>query len=243
MRISRLFVPGDHAEHSRLSLDEDSAHYLRTVLRLKKGAELVVFNGMDQEYAAVVSESHRDGVVLQLGAVRQRSVESSLDIHLAMGISRGERMDLVMQKAVELGVTRITPLFTEHCVVRLDEARRGQRTAHWQKIIRAACEQSGRNRLPRLDEPQTLKDFLRHSPTTGLFLDPAAEIGLAQLTRPEASLVLLAGPEGGFAGHERESALKAGYRSVRLGPRVLRTETAALAALVCVQCLWGDMGT
>lgn len=242
MRTSRLYIPGSYTEHSILRLDDDSAHYLRTVLRLKRGAELTLFNGTDQEFAAVVTEAHREQVCLQLGESRERSVESPLNLHLAMGISRGERMDLVIQKAVELGVTRITPLFTEHCVVRLDETRRGNRTAHWQKIIHGACEQSGRNRIPRLDEPQRLEDFLQHRPQTGLFFDPLGKTGLSGLQKPEGSLTLLAGPEGGFAGHERESAREAGYIPVRLGPRILRTETAAIAALTAVQCLWGDLG-
>lgn len=242
MRISRLFIAGPCTEHSLLKLDDESAHYLRTVLRLKRGAELTVFNGSDQEFAAVVSEVHREQVCLQVGESRQRSVESPLDIRMAIGISRGERMDLVIQKAVELGVARITPLFTEHCVVRLDETRRGNRNAHWQKIIRGACEQSGRNRIPDLDAAQTLKDFLLNRPETGLFFDPLAESGLSGLPKPEGTLVLLAGPEGGFAEHEREAARLAGYKPVRLGPRILRTETAALAALAAVQCLWGDLG-
>lgn len=188
MRISRLYIPGSCTEHSILRLDDESAHYLRTVLRLKRGAELTVFNGSDQEYAAVVTEVHREQVCLQLGEARLRNVESPLNLHLAVGISRGERMDLVIQKAVELGVARITPLFTEHCVVRLDETRRGNRTVHWQKIIHGACEQSGRNRVPQLDEAQRLTDFLQHRPETGLFFDPQGETGLSGLPKPAGVL-------------------------------------------------------
>jgi len=241
MRSSRLFIPAACTAHSRISLDEDSAHYLRTVLRLKKGSSLIVFNDTDQEYPAIVIEAHREGVCLELGASLYRSVESSLPVHLALGISRGERMDLAIQKAVELGVARITPLFTEHCVVRLDEARRGQRRIHWMKIIQAACEQSGRNRVPGLGEPQALREFLTHRPETGLFLDPEAAAGLSAMAKPQGTLVLLSGPEGGFAAHERQAAVAAGYIPVRLGPRIMRSETAAIAALAAAQCLWGDM--
>jgi 16S rRNA (uracil1498-N3)-methyltransferase len=243
MRISRLFIPGHCTAHTDRLLDDDSAHYLRTVLRLKKGAELTVFNDTDQEFAATVSEAHRDGVCLKIGPARHRSVESPLTVRLAVGISRGERMDWVIQKAVELGAARISPLFMEHCVVRLDETRRGNRTAHWQKIIQAACEQSGRNRLPQLDSPLTLTDFLHHHrPDNGLYLDPEADTGLSTLPPPQGSLVLLSGPEGGFSPHERQAARAAGYLPVRLGPRILRTETAVVTALAAVQCLWGDLG-
>lgn len=242
MRISRLFIPKRLSESSRLQLDDDSAHYLKTVLRLKKGAELTVFDDTDQEFPARVVEAHRELVCLEIGAARHHSLESPLNVHLAIGISRGERMDWVIQKAVELGVARISPLFMEHCVVKLDETRRGNRTAHWLKIIRAACEQSGRNRVPRLDEPVALTDFLKSPPEMGLFFDPRAETGLSGLTRPSGTLVLLSGPEGGFAEHERQSARTSGYLPVRLGPRILRTETAAVTALANVQCLWGDMG-
>ncbi len=241
MRLSRLFIPAVCTAHTRLPLDDDSAHYLRTVLRLKKGSALTVFNDTDQEFSATVIEAHRDRVCLELGEARYRSVESPLFVHMAMGIARGERMDLAIQKAVELGVARITPLFTEHCVVRLDETRRSHRTVHWRKIIQAACEQSGRNRLPYLDEPLPLREFLASRPDTGLFFDPEAVQGLSGVSRPPGPLVLLSGPEGGFASHERQAAVAAGYIPVRLGPRILRSETAAIAALAAAQCLWGDM--
>jgi 16S rRNA (uracil1498-N3)-methyltransferase len=190
------------------------------VLRLKKGADLTVFNG--------------DG--------RNREVESPLTTHIGLGISRGERMDLAIQKAVELGVSRITPLFTEHCVVRLDDTRRGNRRQHWQKVARSACEQCGRNRVPEIEEPIELKDWVAGREGLRLFFDPQAAVGLKDLPRPEGLVSLLSGPEGGFAEKERVLAREAGFIPVRLGPRILRTETAVLAALAAIQTIWGDLG-
>ncbi len=240
MRISRLYVDASLSEGATLRLDEDSGHYLRSVLRLKKGFQLTVFNGDGQEYEARVEIASREGVWLAIGARRFRETESPLFTHLGLGISRGERMDFALQKAVELGVSRITPLLTEHCVVRLDEGKKGHRLQHWQRIIRSACEQSGRNRLPILDEPLKLEDWLEQPTGSRLLLDPQGTASLASLTPPEDRVTLLSGPEGGFADRERDWARQAGFIPVRLGPRILRTETAVLAALAAAQTLWGD---
>lgn len=240
MRISRLYVNAPLSEGENLRLDEESAHYLRTVLRLKKGFQLTVFNGDGPEYAAQVEVVSREGVWLVIGARCLRDTESPLFTHLGLGISRGERMDFALQKAVELGASRITPLLTEHCVVRLDEDKKGHRLHHWQRIIRSACEQSGRNRLPALDEPLALEDWLEQPSGLRLFLDPQGTTSLDCLTAPEGRVTLLSGPEGGFAERERDRARHAGFIPIRLGPRILRTETAVLAALAAVQTLWGD---
>ncbi|SMF93418.1 16S rRNA (uracil1498-N3)-methyltransferase [Methylomagnum ishizawai] len=243
MRISRLYLPEPLAEGATLRLDEDSAHYLKTVLRLKRGFHLTVFNGDGHEYAATVAEVHKDGVVLAIGAGRDRDAESPLATHLGLGIARGERMDLAIQKAVELGVTRITPLFTEHCVVRLDETRKTHRHSHWQKIVRSACEQCGRNRVPQVDEPVELEDWIGGQAGLKLFFDPEGTARLKDLPPPEGGVCLLSGPEGGFAERERTWAREAGFVPVRLGPRILRAETAVLAALAAAQVLWGDWGS
>lgn len=242
MRVSRLYLPQTLEEGAVLQLDEESAHYLRTVLRLKKGADLIVFNGDGREYSARVLTIGRDGVQVEIGTGRSRDVESPLTIHIGLGISRGERMDLAIQKAVELGVSRITPLFTEHCVVRLDEARRGSRRQHWQKVARSACEQCGRNRVPEIAEPIELRDWVVGSEGLRLFFDPQAMAGLKDLPQPEGTISILSGPEGGFAEKERILARKTGFIPVRLGPRILRTETAVLAALSAIQAIWGDLG-
>jgi len=242
MRISRFFLPQTLSPDAVVQLDEDSAHYLRTVLRLKKGAELIVFNGEGGEYPACVLEAHKEAVSVSLGEFNPREAESPLHTHLGLGISRGERMDLALQKAVELGVSAITPLLTERCVVRLDEERKGQRLRHWRKLVQSACEQCGRNRVPTVFETMTLEAWVKQQTGLRLFLDPHGSLSLRELPPPTGPVCLLSGPEGGFAEHERQSALAAGFMALRLGPRVLRTETAALAALAAIQSVWGDLG-
>ena len=240
MRISRLFLPEPLAEGAELRLDEKSRRYLGTVLRLKPGFELTVFNGEGGEYAATVHEMGREGVVLAIGAHRCREAESPLRVHLGLGISRGERMDFAVQKAVELGIARLTPLFTEHCMVRLDETRKDSRRRHWRQVARSACEQCGRNRVPEIGDPTELEAWVEDRSGTGIFLDPGATRGFKDLARPDGEVRLLSGPEGGFSGRERVWAEGAGFIPVRLGPRILRTETAVVAALAAMQALWGD---
>ena len=242
MRISRFYLPQTLSPGATVRLEEDSAHYLRNVLRLKKDAELVVFNGEGGEYPARLVEVHKEAVRVSLGEFDPREAESPLDTHLGLGVSRGERMDLAIQKAVELGAAAITPLFTERCVVRLDEARKSQRLAHWRKVAQSACEQCGRNRVAEIFEPAGLEDWAGRQSGLRLFLDPQGGASLRALPKPQQTVSLLSGPEGGFAEHERKTALAAGFIALRLGPRVLRSETAALAALAAMQAVWGDVG-
>jgi 16S rRNA (uracil1498-N3)-methyltransferase len=243
MRISRFYLPQPLRAGATVMLEEESAHYLRTVLRLKMGAELIVFNGEGGEYKAALVAAHKDAVSVALGEWRPHETESHLNTSLGLGISRSERMDLAIQKAVELGVSAITPLFAERCVVQLgDDARKDQRLRHWRKIAQSACEQSGRNRLPDIFEPMQLSGWATRQCGLRLFLDPGGAKSLHELPKPEGTVCLLSGPEGGFSIHERKLALAAGFIALRLGPRVLRTETAALAALSAIQTLWGDLG-
>lgn len=242
MRISRFYLPQTLSPGATVRLDGDSAHYLGTVLRLKKGAELTVFNGEGGEYPALLAEAQRETASVVLGECNPREAESPLHTHLGLGISRGERMDLAIQKAVELGVAAITPLFTERCVVRLDEARADQRLRHWRRVAQSACEQCGRNRLPAIFAPMKLEDWAERQTGLRLFLHPEGGQRLRELLPPTGPVCLLSGPEGGFAEHERKFALTAGFIALRLGPRILRTETAALAALAAIQTAWGDMG-
>lgn len=161
MRISRLLVPGPLEADALLTLEGEPSHYLKSVLRLRKGWRLNVFDGTGHECLATVEGFGRDSTQLRLETPKFVDRESPLKIHLALGISRGERMDFAIQKAVELGADEITPLLTEFCVVRLDEERKANRQHHWQGIARSACEQSGRNRLPTLHAPCALDDWLR----------------------------------------------------------------------------------
>lgn len=243
MRISRLYVPTDLAEDLQVVLDEDSAHYIRTVLRLKKDLQIVLFNGNGGDYLCTLVEVSRKQVLIDVQQWLDRSVESPLTVTLGLGISRGDRMDLSVQKAVELGVNAMTPLLTERCVVQFKGEKKQQRLQHWQKIVQHAAEQSGRTRLPDLAEIEHLSDWLDRQGGLKVFLDPYAEASLADLTPEDMNVTLLSGPEGGFSDQERELAKAAGFIPVRLGSRILRTETASLAALAAVQMLWGDFGS
>jgi 16S rRNA (uracil1498-N3)-methyltransferase len=250
MRVSRLYTPAPLTTDKTIELDDDNGHYVRTVLRLKKDDQVILFNGHGGEYLCTLTEVSRKTVLIDVGQWHDRSVESPLQVNLGLGISRGDRMDLTVQKAVELGVNRITPLLTERCVVQFKGEKKPQRLLHWQKIVQHAAEQSGRTALPDLLEIEQLPNWVDNQQGLKVFLDPYAETTLTELApepmkaRPEHSrrVTLLTGPEGGFSDHERDTAKAAGFIPVRLGSRILRTETASLAALAAVQILWGDFG-
>ncbi len=219
-------------------------------MRLKKDAPIILFNGHGGEYICTVAEVSRKTVLIAVEQWNDRSVESPLQVTLGLGISRGDRMDLTVQKAVELGVNQITPLLTERCVVQFKGEKKPQRLLHWQKIVQHAAEQSGRTALPALTEIEQLQNWVGKQQGLKVFLDPYAETTLAELTpetmkaspEPSRRVTLLTGPEGGFSDQERDIAKAAGFIPVRLGARILRTETASLAALASVQLLWGDFG-
>ncbi len=240
MRISRLFVDTTLTAGQTLELETEAAHYLRTVLRLKKHQDLVVFNGRGNEYTARIELVSRKSVVINVLTEQARDVESPLPIKLGMGISRSERMDWALQKAAELGVQQITPLLTERTVVKLTPDKQQQRLRHWQGVIRHATEQCGRTFLPELSTIEALPDWVKNQQHSRFFLDPFAEKTLKQMPVPSTSVTLLSGPEGGFSERERELAVDAGFIPVKLGPRILRTETAILAAVSAIQTLWGD---
>ncbi len=209
---------------------------------MKLGAPLIVFNGEGGEYTAVISRVEKQCVEVSVHDFHDVSRESPLGVQLAMGISKGERMDYSIQKAVELGVTHLSPLMLERSVVRLDDKREAKRLQHWQGIILSACEQCGRNTIPTLDPVQALQEFLQQpSNATRLVLTHKTHEDLGQVLHAPTELALLIGPEGGLAEMEVEQAIKAGFRGVSLGPRILRTETATVAALTAVQTLWGDL--
>ena len=241
MRISRLYANDTLRINETINLDDDNAHYARSVLRLNNDAQIIVFNGQGGEFFGRVVEVSRKNVRVELQEFIDRSVESNLKIHIGLGISRGDRMDFSVQKAVELGATKITPLITERCVVQFKDEKKSQRWQHWQKIIQHATEQSGRTVLSEFDEISPLGAWVA-TQQSGLriFLDPYAPTSLAQLTLDNNEVILLTGPEGGFSSAERDAAVLAGFTPVKLGARVLRTETASLAALATVQMLWGD---
>lgn len=214
------------------------------VLRLEPGDAVTLFDGRGMEYASIILRVARGEVTLDVAQGRMVDRESPLAITLAQGISSGERMDYTVQKAVELGVTTIQPLQTQRGIVRLDRTRAQKRCAHWRAIAVAACEQCGRNRMPQVLPVMALRDWLgQTAPDQGalrMLLAPDATVALKTLPRPSTGVTLVAGPEGGLTAEERGDAERAGFVAVRLGPRILRTETAALAAVSAMQLLWGD---
>jgi 16S rRNA (uracil1498-N3)-methyltransferase len=243
VRLSRVFTEAPLHSGANITLRGSAANHVMRVLRLRTGEELTLFNGSGGEFAGRVAAFTASSVEVAVGEERALERESTLSLTLAQGVSRGERMDLVMQKATELGVTGIIPVLTERSVVRLDAEQAERKLAHWRAITIAACEQSGRNRPPGVVLPVSLADFLRSDlkSDTRLLLSPAAQLRIAQVPRPEHSVTVLIGPEGGLTEQEQERALAAGFTGVRLGPRILRTETAALAALALLQREFGDL--
>ena len=240
MRVSRLYVAQPLNVGEQLSLNEDASHYVRTVLRLKQDQAIILFNGQGGDFAGHFTEVSRKTVRVLINEKLPRDVESPLRISLGMGISRGDRMDWAVQKAVELGVHSITPLMTERCVIKFDTEKKQQRRQHWQHIVQHAAEQSGRSVLPALQEVVHIHDWVRAQQGLKVFLDPYAEQTLADIQPDAMHLTLLSGPEGGFSDQERQLAKAAGFIPVRMGARILRTETAVLAALAAAQSLWGD---
>lgn len=241
MRVPRIFHSLPLSSASQIVLDDKAARHVGKVLRLGPGAQLRLFDGQGGEYDAIIQQAGKREVIVGVGEHHAVEAESSLHITLAQGISKGERMDYTLQKAVELGVTRIVPLTTEHSVVHLKGERREKKIDHWQGVIISACEQCGRNILPELLPMHSFDSWLAvESKGLGLLLDHRAECGVSKLNKA-TDVTLLIGPEGGLSEDERSRAYSAGYTGLRLGPRVLRTETAALTALAAIQSHWGDL--
>lgn len=244
MATTRLFVNDTLGSGIELQLGREQAHYLGRVLRLRDGDVLTVFNGDNGEFDARVIALAKNSALVFVDAPVETATESALKIHLVQSISRGERMDFVVQKATELGVKRITPVFTEYGVVKLDQARATKRNDHWQSVAISACEQSGRIRPPLIDAPVDLNTWFgagTKEADTDLILRPGAAAPLSSIAAPVTKVCLLIGPEGGFSHKEYEDAAVSGFQAVSIGPRVLRTETAALTAIAVVQSYWGDL--
>ncbi|MGM0594362.1 MAG: 16S rRNA (uracil(1498)-N(3))-methyltransferase [Pseudomonadota bacterium] len=241
MRTPRIFHPQPLASNTTVELNDNAARHVARVLRLGEGAALTLFDGCGGEYPAILASLAKRRVVVELGQWREHEVESPLRLTLAQGVSKGDRMDFTIQKAVELGVSRIVPLSTERSVVNLKGERLEKKLAHWRGVIVSACEQCGRNSLPELLPLQRFGDWLGESEDdVRLLLDHRAEQSVSSVTMTGAATLLI-GPEGGISAQERERAYAAGYQGLRLGPRVLRTETAALTALSVLQSRFGDL--
>ena len=241
----RMYFPGELEPGRCCTLPPPQAHHALRVLRLKMGESVILFNGDGAEYAAVVVAASRDRFALDVTGREVMDREAPFSVTLAQAVSSGERMDYTIQKTVELGVAAIQPLEARRGVVRLSAERAERRVAHWQAVAIAACEQCGRNRVPRVLPLIALDEFLvgrtvQQDDERRVLLSPRSARGLRELDRPVGGIVILAGPEGGFSPEEERAAVQSGFLPVRLGPRVLRTETAAVAALAAMQALWGD---
>jgi len=244
MRLTRIHCSTKLAAGTPVSLSGSAAQHLRRVLRARPGDEVVLFDGAGSEFHAVVASSDERSITLRvISRTAARETESPLPVTLIQGISRGERMDFVLQKATELGVTVIVPVTTERSVVRLDSGQAQRRLDHWRAITIAACEQCGRTVLPVLQPVATLTDCLSrtHPGATRVVLTPDGTRSLAHAAAGSRCVEMLIGPEGGLSAHEQEAAHRAGFVGATLGPRVLRTETAALVALTIVQLVAGDL--
>jgi len=242
MTTARFYCPAPLLADSRVDLPNAQAHHAVRVLRLKVGDAVVLFNGAGGEVPGTIAQLQANRVTVALQMPRAVERESSLAVTLIQALSSSDKMDLVIQKAVELGVTRIVPVVTERSVVRLSGARAEKRLAHWQGVAIAACEQCGRNRLPEVVALAPLRERLLEAQSAAArwILLPGAEYALRSLPKPAGEIALLVGAEGGFTPAEQHAALAHGFLPIQLGPRVLRTETAGLAALAAVQALWGD---
>jgi 16S rRNA (uracil1498-N3)-methyltransferase len=243
MRLTRVFVEEKLVSGKGVGISEQAGLHLTRVLRLDAGAPMTLFDGTGGEFAATLE---RDGkkVWARVGAFTAGERESPLDITLLQGIARGERMDLIVQKSTELGISRIVPVFAERSVVKADEKQRERKRGHWQAVAIAACEQCGRNRVPDLSDPRSLGDAIAALPAQSarclLSADGGETLSAFALRTRGQPLVLLIGPEGGTAENEDKYARANGFVACRLGPRILRTETAALAALAALQTVAGD---
>lgn len=245
MRIPRIFTDLPLKIDTTVVLNGSAARHLSSALRMKAGQEITLFNGQGGEYAGALTALGKNNVSVKILEYRDIQRESPLNIHLAIGVSRGERMDWIVQKATELGVSKITPLFTERTEVKLSGERLTKKIRHWQQVAISACEQCQRNLVPLINSPLALDQWLslsdKHAAELKLVLHHRTEKRLCE--RPAVNTIcLLVGPEGGLGNHEIEAAIHSGFQPLALGPRVMRTETAPMAAISIMQSLWGDMG-
>ncbi len=241
MRITRIYTSQQLSSNSAVALEPEPSRHLARVLRLGVGDTLTLFDGRGGEYPSEITAVDKKQVQVVTGEQLLHESESPLAIHLGIAVSRGERMDWIVQKATELGVTALTPLLTEHTGVKLSGDRAAKKIQHWQQIAISACEQCGRNRPPLVHTLQSQAHWLASTIAERKFVlhHRADNIDLA--SGAPASIALLIGPEGGLSEGEINTAAQAGYAALRLGPRVLRTETAPLAAIAILQAYWGDM--
>lgn len=242
VRTVRIYQPGNYQRGQLLELSPEASQHVGVVLRMQVGEQLTLFCGDNREFTATIDAVKKKQVVVLVETVHEVNKESPLTIHLAQAISKGERMELVMQKAVELGVSSITPIITERCVVKLDKERMAKKLHQWQAIVIAACEQSGRNVVPAVHHAITLEHYVHQAQAAlKLILHPMGNQSWRDYKLNQMDLALLIGPEGGLSEGEVQLAGEHGFQPLCLGPRMLRTETAAITALSVLQAVAGDL--
>ncbi|OCQ20688.1 16S rRNA (uracil(1498)-N(3))-methyltransferase [Pseudoalteromonas luteoviolacea] len=242
MRIPHIYQPSDLSINQPTDLSEDAAGHIARVLRMGAGEQVSLFNGQGGEYLATIESVSKKSVTVVPTEFIDKCVESPLKVHLGQGISRGDKMDFTIQKSVELGVSEITPLFTTRCGVKLSGDRLAKKHQQWQKIAISAAEQSGRNFVTKIHTPMTLEQWLsQKSEELKLTLHPRAAHSIKTLPQPDHGVRFLVGPEGGFTDEEMHSTSEQGFVDIKIGPRVLRTETAALTVLSALQLQFGDL--
>ncbi|MAL34089.1 MAG: 16S rRNA (uracil(1498)-N(3))-methyltransferase [Marinobacter sp.] len=243
MRIPRIFTNSPLAVGSQCQLDDNAANHVGRVLRMQAGQALLLFNGDGHDYHATITEAGKKHVLVAVTEAAENETESPLRVVLAQTLSKGDRMDYAVQKAVEMGVSEIVPLTTERCDVKLKGDREDKRLRHWQQVAISAAEQCGRARVPEIQPVMTVQQWLEHAQACDLrlVLHHRTEQSLNTLEKP-SSIALMIGPEGGLTAEEIALAESRGFLPVALGPRVLRTETAPVAAIALCQWLWGDIG-
>ena len=242
MRVSRIYYDEKLVSGASIQLDGEIAHYLINVLRLKPDNEINLFNGDTGEFRGVIASGSKKEVIVNINEQLSKPSRSPLYLHLALSLSKGDRMDYTIQKSVELGVAEITPLYTEFNEVRFKDITRLQKKlVHWQKIAIAACEQCGSHGPPIINSPIALCEFLKKESTASrLVLDKSGDNSLSEIKKSEA-IELVVGPEGGLSAFELKNLKSQGYKVINMGPRILRTETAPIAALAILQSVYGDM--
>lgn len=244
MSVTRVYQAIPLARALQVQLDEKASHHLARVLRKEVGDKIILFNGEGGEYEAVITAITKKHITVNILGFSDKAVESPVDIYLAQGLARGEKMDFIIQKAVELGVKKIIPLITTRCNVRLNEEREEKRLSHWKSVSISAAEQCGRTQLPQIEAPLSFANWLPTAKANKCFvLSPHVQPKLPdQPLPPHASILLLIGPEGGLSDEEVKAAIEHQFIPLNLGPRILRTETAPIAAISVLQYCFGDLG-
>ncbi len=242
MRISRFYINESLSVDSKIEAPKELSHYMTKVLRLPVHSPIVLFNGDGNDYPSEIVEILPKKIIVQVNSQLSISKESPLHIHLGQGVSKGDRMEVAIQKAVELGVAEITPILTENCNVKLDHSRWVKKHTSWSKLIISACEQSQRNSIPKLNMPISMNEWLGQTcKLEKLILAPGSKTYLSNLSKPSRGFRIVVGPEGGLSEQEVYTATETGYIPCNLGSRILRTETATITAIAILQSHFGDL--